>query len=348
VGALTLTRWYALHVLVLPAAVVGLVACHLYLMRRQGISGPVIPQSGRSQMFYPWQAARDLTVVGVVALGLAFLAWRGAPLLEAPADPASSGYIPRPEWYFLGLFQLLKYFPGRYEVVGALIIPGMAMTWLLLLPWIDRGRSREPRHRRGVLGTFAAGFTAVGVLTYLGAKDRPDHAEGAWTLRELAGAALALTDARCTSCHGPDQVAQAIQPGRLKQPPSWLNAHVVDPLVIAPGLREAPETNHADTEAIQAALARMRSGHPPVVDGGTRQVYVLVNRHCLNCHIIGGVGGKEGPDLTAAGLKLGADQIEQRIIDPKSQQENAQMPALGDRISPEDIKRIAAWLAARK
>ena len=112
VGALTLTRWYAVHVMVLPAVLVGLVVVHLYLMRRHGISGPVTPRIGSSQMFFPHQAARDLTMAVAGGVLLAALAWRGAPALEPPADPTSSDYIPRPEWYFLGLFQLLKYFPG--------------------------------------------------------------------------------------------------------------------------------------------------------------------------------------------------------------------------------------------
>ena len=348
VGALTLTRWYATHVLILPALTVVLVALHLYLMRRQGISGPVTTQPGRSEMFFPSQAARDLTVVGILAVVLVALAWRGAPALEPPADPASSDYVPRPEWYFLGFFQLLKYFPGRWEVIGSIVIPGLVMTWLVLLPWIDRGRSREPRHRRPVLGVFTAGATVAGVLTLLGALDRPAHVVAGWNVRERAGVALIETDNRCTSCHGPDRVANAIQPGRISRPPDWLNAHVVDPMVIAPGLREAPETNKPDTAAIQAALARLRSGAPPMADVGPRQVDVLVNRFCVNCHRVEGVGGKDGPDLSVIGLKLGADQIEMRIIDPKVVQADAMMPALGDKISAEDIKRIAAWFAAHK
>lgn len=348
VGALTLTRWYAAHVLILPALTVGLVALHLYLMRRQGISGPVTPQPGRSEMFFPSQAARDLTVVGVLALLLVALAWRGAPLLEPPADPSSGDYAPRPEWYFLGLFQLLKFFPGKYEVVGSIVIPGLVMTWLALLPWIDRGRTREPRHRRAVLVPFAVCLGAVTVLTLFGALDRPAHSVAGWNVRERAGAALIETDTRCTSCHGPDRVANALQPGRLSRPPDWLNAHVLDPMVIAPGLREAPETNQPDTAAIQAALGRMRSGAPPPADAATRQAEILVNRFCLNCHMVEGVGGKDGPDLSAIGLKVGADQIELRIIDPKSVQADAMMPALADKISADDIKRIAAWFARRK
>ena len=72
--------------------------------------------------------------VAVVAM-----AWRGMPPLEGPADPTDANYIPRPEWYFLGLFQLLKYFPGKWEVVGAIVLPGVVAALLALLPWIDRG-----------------------------------------------------------------------------------------------------------------------------------------------------------------------------------------------------------------
>ena len=58
--------------------------------------------------------------------------------------------IPRPEWYFLGLFQLLKYFPGRLEVIGALGVPGIVVTLLVLLPWLDRSPGREWRGRAAV------------------------------------------------------------------------------------------------------------------------------------------------------------------------------------------------------
>ncbi len=161
IGALTLTRWYAIHVIVLPAALVSLVVAHLYLMRRHGISGPVTPRSGPSRMFFPHQAARDVTMALAVGVLLAALAWKGAPVLQPPADPTSSDYVPRPEWYFLGLFQLLKYFPGRWEVMGALVIPGLAMGCLALLPWLDRARTRDAGRRltmpRAVHGRPRAG-----------------------------------------------------------------------------------------------------------------------------------------------------------------------------------------------
>ena len=348
IGALTLTRWYAVHVMVLPAVLIGLVVVHLYLMRRHGISGPVTPRVGSSQMFFPHQAARDLTVAAIAGVLLATLAWRGAPALEPPADPTSSDYIPRPEWYFLGLFQLLKYFPGKLEVIGALVVPGLVMTFLALLPWIDRARGREPRERRFVLGLVTAGLAAVVTLTTLGALDRPPSVAGQWNVQEIAGAVLVTSSDRCTKCHAPDRLASPIEAGRIAQTSSWLDAHVADPEVIAPGVRPPPETEEAETSAIRAALARMRSGALPAMDDAAKRVAVLFNRHCLSCHTVDGVGGKDGPNLSKAGEKNDPGQIERRIIDPTEIQFDAEMPAFGDKMTPEDIRAVAQWLGRKK
>jgi len=348
IGALTLTRWYAAHVLVLPPALAVLTIVHLYLMRRHGISGPVRPRLGASRPFFPYQAARDLTMAAAVGVLLAVLAWKGAPALEPPADPTSSDYVPRPEWYFLGLFQLLKYFPGRWEIVGALIVPGVVGLWLFLLPWIDRGRTREWRGRRVVLSLFTAGLAAVVALTILGARDKPASQSSTWTIREQGGAVLALSSDRCVSCHGPDKVASAIEPGRIGKSANWLAAHVEDPEVIAPGIREAPKTNDTENKSMVAALAKLRTGPPPALDAGLRRVYTVLAQHCLECHKIDGTGGTDGPDLTHAGEKLDAGTIELRIIDPKQVKADAEMPSFRDKLSLEDIRAVAGWLAGRK
>ena len=201
IGALTLTRWYAVHVIFLPALLVLLVATHLVMMRRQGISGPVRARNGPEFRFYPAQAARDVTVVTIVLALLTAFAWDGAPPLDAPADPADATYVPRPEWYFLGLFQLLKYFPGHWEVIGALVLPGVALTLLALLPWIDRSPHREPRRRPLALLTIVVGLGAVVSLTALGWRDRPIAlAEAEWSPREIGGRRIAANRG-CTRCH---------------------------------------------------------------------------------------------------------------------------------------------------
>lgn len=348
VGALTLTRWYALHVLVLPPLLAGATLLHLFLMRRQGISGPVRPRQGHAEPFFPRQAGRDLVVAAAAGVLLAVLAWKGAPALEPPADPTSSDYVPRPEWYFLGLFQLLKYFPGRFEVIGALVLPGIAVTILALLPWFDRGPSREWRSRRLVLGLFAGGLAGVVTLTALGARDHPTASTG-WNVREVAGVVLIGTGDRCVRCHSTtSSIAAPIEAGRIGRTADWLAAHVADPEVIAPGVREAPQTNQRDMAAITAALARLRGGNAPAIDEATRRVAVLVNRSCLTCHLIGGVGGQEGPDLTRVGGKYDAAAMAKRIANPRDVKPDAEMPAFRSKLTKEEIQAIADWLAARK
>src|SRR5512136_2289331 len=88
--------------------------------------------------FFPDIIFKDAVVTLVIFLILVALTYFiGAPL-EARADPADTTYTPRPEWYFLFLFQLLKYFPGNLEVVGVVLIPTLVILLLFLLPVFDR------------------------------------------------------------------------------------------------------------------------------------------------------------------------------------------------------------------
>ena len=106
--------------------------------------------------------------VGVL---LAVLAWKGAPALEPPADPTSSDYIPRPEWYFLGLFQLLKYFPGQARGDRRAGAAGHRDD-AARAPAVARSRPVPRVARAGgwCLALFTAGLAAVATLTLLGAR----------------------------------------------------------------------------------------------------------------------------------------------------------------------------------
>ncbi len=222
------------------------------------------------------------------------------------------------------------------------------MTWLALLPWLDRGRTREWRARRVVLGLFTAGLAALVTLTVLGALDKPPQDASQWTIRELGGAHILATSERCTRCHGPEKLAAAIEPGRIRQAREWIVSHVNDPEVIAPGVRAAPESNQYETTAIIAALARLRASAPPVLAEPVRQVYGLLSQHCLECHLIDGVGGTEGPELTHVGKDQDAGMIERRLVDPFSMDPGASMPAFVDTLTPEQMRLLAVWLAGRK
>ena len=349
IGALTLTRWYALHVIFLPAVLVSIVVLHLVLMRRQGISGPVRPRAGDPQPFYPYQAARDTLVIALVLTALTALAWQGAPALEAPADAGDASYVPRPEWYFLGLFQLLKYFPGRWEVVGAMVIPGVAAALLALLPWLDRGPARDPRQRPVVMGFFAAGLAAAVGLTTLGWRDRPRNQRAeTWTLREIGGREIARA-ANCASCHDPRGVSDPLETMPLTRGPEWMAGHIADPEMITPGLREPPaRLGERDVAAIVAYVRKLSRQPWPAIDARTGTAAAVYARHCIGCHVIDGEGGKDGPELTRVGAEHDAAYLTRLITDPVSVNADAEMPAFRKRLSAAELEAIAGFLAARK
>lgn len=345
VGALTLSRWFAIHVVVLPAVLVALVVSHLYLLRRHGISGPVRPRAGLPVTFYPYQAARDVTVILLVAMILAVLAWRGLPALERMADPTDATFVPRPEWYFLGLFQLLKFMPGPWELVGALVLPGMAMGLLALLPWLDRRPEREPRRRPVVLGGVVAGVISLVGLTGAGWRDRPETPPpGEWSLREIAGAELASSHG-CARCHDPARAADPLGNIAVTRPVPWIQNHIADPEVIAPGIRPMPP---ADEPAGAALIAYVkRGGTPPSVSEGTRQAAVIFAKHCVRCHKIDGDGGTEGPDLSRAGAKRDAPWLRRWIARPEAIKPDAKMPAFDRKLTADELATISSFLARR-
>ena len=349
IGALTLTRWYAVHVIFLPGLLLLMVALHVVMMRRHGISGPVRARPGESFRFYPAQAARDVAVVTVVLVALTAVSWRGAPPLEAPADPAGANYIPRPEWYFLGLFQLLKYFPGDWEIVGALVLPGVAVTLLALLPWLDRSPHRDPRRRPVAMLAVAAGLGAVVSLTALGWRDRSrSPAESAWSAREIGGRALAA-ERGCARCHSDGGNADPLDQASGRRGPEWLAGHVMDPEMIAPGLREPPVTVTDREAAAIVAYVRQLAFEPyPGFERPVEVASTVFARYCVGCHKLDGDGGAEGPDLTRAGAKHELDALRLWIADPESVNPEAEMPAFRRRLAPAELDAIAGYLAARK
>src|SRR5580692_6153375 len=139
IGVVTFARFYAVHVLLLPPLTMLLVAIHLILVRRHGVA-PAADDFKPKKKFYPQQVFRDTMATFLwfaVLMGMAIFA--RVPLGHA-ADPTDTSFIPRPEWYFLFLFQILKLFNGPLEIVGSLILPTLAIVTLFLVPFIDRGR----------------------------------------------------------------------------------------------------------------------------------------------------------------------------------------------------------------
>ncbi len=157
--------------------------------------------------FFPDIIYKDLVVSFGLFILLILLATFIGVENEPKADPADTSYIPRPEWYFLFLFQFLKYFPGNLEWVGAALIPGIAVLVLFLLPFIDRNPYRYFSKRKIAIGTMTIIVVGMVVLTIIAAvttPPQPTSAGVATTLTEKIAAGQDLYSVNCVECHGPD------------------------------------------------------------------------------------------------------------------------------------------------
>jgi len=177
VSGATLSRFYGIHVAILPAVTTLLLGAHLLLVQRHGMSVPrsVEKDARRSIPFVPDFLMRDmvgwLAAVGLLAALAAFFPWE----LGVKADPfASAPAGIRPEWYFLWMFQGLKYLPSKIagipgETLGVLFF-GVLAAALVAVPWLDR------RGKRGIAVAAVLVLTLAAVLTVLALLPMPSPA----------------------------------------------------------------------------------------------------------------------------------------------------------------------------
>lgn len=168
-GNFTLTRFYSIHVFLLPLSLLFFLFIHIALFRKHGVT-PYWKMKeeilhNRVDPFWPDQMFKDIVfAIGMYAILAGWVFWNKGAELLAPADPASN-FLARPEWYFLSLFQLLKYCQGKFLIVGTVIIPTLAMIFLFVLPFIDRNVSRYPSKRVPVFCAVFSGLVGVVALT---------------------------------------------------------------------------------------------------------------------------------------------------------------------------------------
>jgi cytochrome b6 len=172
----TLTRFFGLHVAVLPLMANGLLLLHLLFIQQQGMSVPISEKekaaSNPGMRFFPNFLLRELMGWAIALAILAALASLFPWELGVKADPfapAPAGI--KPEWYFLFMFQTLKYLPATVagiegEFVGLVAFGLAGLAWFFL-PWLDRRSSREERSPwLTIIGVAALLFIAV--MTFLG------------------------------------------------------------------------------------------------------------------------------------------------------------------------------------
>lgn len=186
--------------------------------------------------FFPDVIFKDAVIVLLVFLVLVALTiFVGAPL-EARADPADTTYTPRPEWYFLFLFQLLKKFPGTLEILGVVVIPTVVVILLFALPFLDRSSARHFSKRPIVMITTAVLLVGIGYLTVQAFLEAPPPAQA-----QEGDQTAALYTENCAGCHGSASTIdtevnlhEIIAQGRHEGMPAWsadLSTDEIDSLV---------------------------------------------------------------------------------------------------------------------
>ena len=258
--------------------------------------------------FYPDALYKDAIVALIVFVILVVLAYFvGAPL-EARANPGDTSYTPRPEWYFLFLFQLLKYFPGDLEVIGVVLIPTLGVLLLFALPFLDRSTRRHFSRRPIVIGAMLLIVLGIGFLSIQAALETPPPAEAA-----QGDTTAALYTSNCAPCHG----------SRLAVPPGT-NLHAV----IAEGKHEGMPAWSADltSDQIDALAGFILS------PGGSK----LFTASCGACH-------KTTQEVAEDPLKLKA-VLEQGPDYPAHQ--NLNIPKWTDLLDQEQRTALLNFLVA--
>ncbi|MDB6055757.1 MAG: menaquinol-cytochrome reductase, partial [Verrucomicrobiales bacterium] len=174
-GHHTLTHFLALHAGLLPVLTFIVLFAHYLLYRRHGLSQVPAKTEVKTASYFPDQLLRDAVVCLALVAVLLFIILRGAmggagsPMgveIGAPADPTEPYAAARPEWFMLFLFQLLKFFPGGTEIIGAVIIPTIVMGVIAAMPFIGKWNYG---HRFNLLFTGALVICAT-ILTGLAFK----------------------------------------------------------------------------------------------------------------------------------------------------------------------------------
>lgn len=122
----------------------------------------------KEMIFFPNFLFREAVAALIVAAFILALSLVHPLKVGDPADPSDSAFTPRPEWYFMAPFYLLKIFPSSMEVIPTVIGPALTFIGLLALPFLDRNPERRPRKRPVAMWLMTAGVIATVVFTILG------------------------------------------------------------------------------------------------------------------------------------------------------------------------------------
>ena len=220
----------------------------------------VLKQQGKP--FFPYAVLKDSIMAAIVlTVIIAMAVILGAGELQNKADPTTTTYTPRPEWYFFFLFEVLRVIkPPDLTPLATVGIPTIALVLLALLPFYDRNPERRPERRPIATTAAVATIAAMAYLTYLGAHaEAPDRIEMPVAERLEAGQTVA-NQSGCGACHKFGEAGNATLGPDLtnigsKLPPQAIARTLRNPTAPMPSYADLPQEKF---DALVEYLAALR------------------------------------------------------------------------------------------
>jgi mono/diheme cytochrome c family protein len=323
-----------------------LIVLHVYFVRRHGVA-PVPGDEGRpKKSFFPEQVFKDTVAVFIAFAILFVMAVAVRVPLERMADPTDIGFNPRPEWYFLFLFQTLKAFNGPLEIVGTVVLPTLAILALLLTPFIDRSKVVRLRQRTLAVGIVLLAGLGWGGLTAAAIKGTPPPSaaeqidfSGPTQWMQLAPAELAgvnyFRQQNCESCHNVAGETPKTGPNLLntskRHDSTWLMAHFMDPAAVTPhSVMKPVNLSDAELKELLALMLKLTPENGDVVDSApefaVQGALMFQKNSCSTCHSVNGAGGKIGPPLNGLAGRRNEAWVIQHFQNPQMMVPKTIMP----------------------
>ena len=361
IGVVTFARFYALHVLILPPLTTFLIIFHIHLVRKHGVA-PTPGDAGPTKKFFPEQMLKDVIAIFTAFVILYLMALFVAVPLERLADPTDLTYVPRPDWYFLFLFQTLKFFKGSLEPLGSVLLPSLGVLALFLTPFVDREKVMRLTQRTTALGVVALAAIGWGALTLAALRTTPAAPEqqasnllkaadwNQFSPQEVAGLGYYRQE-KCQACHnltdGPPKVGPNLATAREHKNAAWMIKHFKNPNQVVPGSNMPPILlSDAKLNALAAFLLKLSPENADatasVPDDLVHGAQLYEAQGCGNCHMVNGIGAKLGPPLNGVGTRRSKEWIEQHFANPAAMSPGSIMPP--SQFSPADMQAIVNYL----
>ncbi|MBC8068290.1 MAG: cytochrome b N-terminal domain-containing protein [Deltaproteobacteria bacterium] len=387
-GNFTLTRLFVLHAFVLPLLLFVLLRVIATQRRRHGLTPPDVTGRGAKvrARYAPGQLLLDAGAMLVCAVVLVVMTTRthGTELF-APADP-TSGFQARPEWYFLFLYKLRHYFEGPTEIIATMVIPGLAVGFLVMAPVVERMLGKVGRAI--VLAGLALLMAGAAALTAIAMND--DEVDESYQkalaeadilaarARELAlvgvapegGGAVFWNDPEykvkqlyiehCRNCHMLDGLGGGEAPDLTDYSSrAWLTAVIRDPnqpqffgktkhdTMEAYPVDKVSEEQMVATVEYLASLMDEEMGADATLAAKGKALWAD-ELECSNCHEVEAGKDNEGPNLFAHGTHAWVERVIRDSSKPDLFGKNAQMPKFEGKLDDEQIAALSAFVVARR